>query len=354
MKRLTLYLKITIFLLLMWMFQCFYNCDSYKTLIDKNILQTKNELKYERVLTEGDIAGKMQTYSEGILEECSLDNKKNKWENPVQNENPCDRWQRKTNRFLETIFNEKTSKMDPKWRDQKWNNEWNKISANKVNELSSIFHRSDISEEEKRKLIRSVKDELYLEFAKFLDECKKEMRDNKTESGSKKKMIEDKTECESNKEMTDNITESESMKEMRDNKTEYESSKVMRGNKTESESNNEIRDNKTESESRNEMTDNKTESESNKEMIDNKTESESKNEMTDNKTESESKNEMTDNKTECESKNEMTDNKTESESKKEMIDNKTHSESKMEQGKNKIKNKKSNILKFLFKRFDNH
>ncbi|CRG97406.1 fam-g protein [Plasmodium gallinaceum] len=201
MKSLILYLKITTFLLLIWMYQCFYNCDCNKSFIDKNILQTKNKLKYERVLTEGDIAGKMQTYSEGYLEECSLDNKKNKRENPVQNENPRDRWQRKTNPLFRKIFDKKTSEMDPKWRDQKWNNEWNKISANKVNELSEIFHRSDISEEEKKKLIRSVKDELDTEFAKFLVECKNEMKDNKGESKSKKEMIDNKTESKSKKEM---------------------------------------------------------------------------------------------------------------------------------------------------------
>ncbi|CRG94080.1 fam-g protein [Plasmodium gallinaceum] len=252
MRRLILFLKITTFLLLIWMYLCFHNCFSYKTLIDKNILQIKNELKYERVLTEGDIEEKKKNYAEGFLEECSLDKEKKKKnrKNPVQYENPYDIWQRDTTPYLWEQFKKETSEMDHKWRDEKWNNEWNRISANKVKELSSIFHRSDISEEEKEKLIDCAEKEIYKLFVKFLDECKTEMRGNKTES-----------------------------------------------------------------ESKNEMTDNKTESESNNEMTDNKTESESKNEMTDNKTESESKN---------------------------------------EKGKNKIKNKKSNILKFLFKRFDNH
>ncbi|CRG96045.1 fam-g protein [Plasmodium gallinaceum] len=336
MITLTLYIKITTFLLLIWMYKCFYNCYSYKTFIGKNILQTKNELKYERILTEGDIAGKMQTYSEGYLEECSLDNKKNKRENPVQNENPCDRWHRKTNPLLRKIFNKETSKMDPKWRDQKWNNEWNKISANKVNELSSIFHRSDISEEEKKKLIRNVKDELYVEFAKFSGECKKEMRDNKTESESKKEMIDNKTESESMKEMIDNKTESEYKKEMIDNKTESESMKEMIDNKRESEYKKEIIDNKTESESMKETIDNKAESESMKELINSKTESESKKEMRENRTESESTKEMRDNKAESES-----------ESEKEMRDNKTESESSKEQGTNEIKNYKKKIWELL-------
>ncbi|CRG95466.1 fam-g protein [Plasmodium gallinaceum] len=269
MKTLTLYLTITTLLLLIWMYQCFYDCDSYKTLIDQNILQTKNKLKYERALTEGDIAGKMQTYSEGCLEECPLDYEKNKWENPFQYENPYDRWQKYTTPLLRKLFNKETSKMDPIWRDQKWNNEWNKISANKVNDLSSIFHRSDISEEKKKELIRSVKEELHIEFWNFLKECKKEVRDNKTQSASKKEMIDNETESESE-------SESESMREMGDNKTESESMKEAR------------------------------------------------------------------------------ENRTESKFKKEMRENKTESESKKEQEKNKIKNKKSNIFKFLFKRFDNH
>ncbi|CRG95472.1 fam-g protein [Plasmodium gallinaceum] len=250
MKTLILYLKITSFLLLIWMYPCFNKCNSYKTLIDKNILEAKNELKYERLLAEGDIADKKQTKAEGGLEECALDNKKNEYKNPVQYENPCDHWHNVVTPILRKQFDEETSEMDPKWRDQKWNNEWNNISSTKVNDLSSIYQQQDISEEEKKKKIFSVMEEISSEFAKFLDECKKEIKNNKTESKSKK-------------EMRDNKTESESMKEMKNNKIE-------------------------------------------------------------------------------------------SKSMKEMIDNKTESESKNEQGKNKIKNKKSNFLKFLFKRFDNH
>ncbi|CRG96011.1 fam-g protein [Plasmodium gallinaceum] len=278
MKTLTLNLKITTFLLLIWMYQYFYNCDSYKILIDKYILQTKNELKYERILTEGDIAGKMQTYSEGCIEEYSLDDKKNKWENLLLQQNPYDRWQKVTNPSLLERFKKETCGMDPKWIDEKWNNEWNNISANKVNELSSIFDRSDISEEEKGKLIRSVMKELYRLYFNFIGECKKEMSENKTESESKIGMSYNKTESESWKEMRENKTESECMKEMRDNKTEFKSMK---------------------------------------DVIDNKKESES-------------------------------------ESEKEMRENKEEYKYKNEQGKNKKKKKKSNILKFLFCRCDNH
>ncbi|CRG96552.1 fam-g protein [Plasmodium gallinaceum] len=196
MKTLTLYFKITTFLLLIWMYQCFHNCDTYKTLIDKNILQTKNELKYERVLTEGDIAAKRQAYAEGCQKECSLDYEKNKWENLLLQENPYDRWQKVTNPNLFERFKKETSGMDPKWIDEKWNNEWNNISANKVSDLSSIFHRNDISEDEKEKLIFNVMEELSSLYLKFLDECKKEMRDNKSESESKIEMRENKTESE--------------------------------------------------------------------------------------------------------------------------------------------------------------
>ncbi|CRG94493.1 fam-g protein [Plasmodium gallinaceum] len=182
MKTLTLYLKITTFLLLIWMYQCFYNCDSYKTLIDKNIFQTKNKLKYERVLSEDNIPLKKETYSEECLEECSLDNKEKKWENPVKYENPCDQWHKVITPNLWERFNEETSGMDPKLKEKKWNIIWNKISAKKVNDLSLIFRRRDIPDEEKEKLIDSVMEELLLEFEKFLYECKKEMKDNKTES----------------------------------------------------------------------------------------------------------------------------------------------------------------------------
>ncbi|CRG94492.1 fam-g protein [Plasmodium gallinaceum] len=302
MKTLILYLKSTTFLLLIWMYQCFYNCDSYKTLIGENILQKENKLKYERILTEGDITAKNQAYAEVYTEECPLDNKKNKCEDPFQYENPCDHWNNVIAPRMLELFNKETSGMDPKWRDQKWKNEWNNISSKKVNDLSSISHRHDISEEEKKKLIDSVMEELFSEFVKFLDECEKEIIDNKTGSVCKKEM----------------------------------------------------RDNKIESKCKNEMRDNKTKSESKKEIRDNNTESEFKKEMKDNKTECEFKKEMKDNKTESEFKKEMKDNKTECEFKKQMKDNKTESESKNEQGENKIKNKKLNIWKFLINMFDNH
>ncbi|CRG94483.1 fam-g protein [Plasmodium gallinaceum] len=212
MKTLTLYLKITTFLLLIWMYQCFYNCDSYRTLIDKNILQTKNELKHERVLTEGDIEGKKQTSAKGCLEECPLNNKKKKCKNPDKYENPCDRWQRVNTPLLWERFYGETSNMDPKWIDQKWNVEWNDISAYKLNELSLIYDRQDISEEDKEKKIDSVKKELYIEYVKFLFECKKEVLKNKTE-------------CEPKKEMRDNKKESESTEVIRENKTESETKK---------------------------------------------------------------------------------------------------------------------------------
>ncbi|CRG96013.1 fam-g protein [Plasmodium gallinaceum] len=187
MKTLILFLKITTFLLLIWMYQFFYNCDSYKTLIDKNILQTKNELKYERVLTEGDTAGQKQTNAEGCKEECPVEKKKKEkkikyWHFPLIRQNPYNRWQVVNNPALFERLKNETSGMDPKWIDHKWNNEWNKISENKVNELSLIFNRSDISKVEKEKLILGVKDELFGLFAEFLDECKKEMRGNKEES----------------------------------------------------------------------------------------------------------------------------------------------------------------------------
>ncbi|CRG96006.1 fam-g protein [Plasmodium gallinaceum] len=162
--------------------------DSYKILIDKNRLQIKNELKYERVLTEGDIGGKKQSYGEECLEECPLDNKKNKWENPVRYENPYDNWNKVITPFLREEFNKETGGMDPEWREQKWNNEWNNISANKVNELSSIYMRS-IPKKDKEKLICCVEQKLFTLFVEFLDKCKKEMRDNKTESESKKEKL---------------------------------------------------------------------------------------------------------------------------------------------------------------------
>ncbi|CRG96077.1 fam-g protein [Plasmodium gallinaceum] len=286
MKTLTLYLKFTTFLLLIWMYQYFYNCDSYKTLIDKNILQIINELKYERVLTEGDIAGEKQTNAEGCQEECPTKNnekekKKIIWKNSRKLSNPYNLWQKFTSPALFERFKNEINGMDPKWIEEKWKNEWNQISENKVKDLSSIFQRSDISNEEKEKLILDTKTELFKLYMEFVDESKKEMRGNKTESESEseKELRDKKRESESNNEMKDHRTESESINEMIDNRTETESMKEMRENRRESKSEKEMIDNKAESESEKEMIDNKAESESEKEMRYDKTESKSRNEQ---------------------------------------------------------------------------
>ncbi|CRG97968.1 fam-g protein [Plasmodium gallinaceum] len=241
-------------------------CDSYKTLVDKNILQTKNELKYGRVLAEGEITGKKQSNAEGCLKECPLDNKKNICKDPDLYKDPFNYYRKVMIPQFSKRFNKETNEMDPKSKSLKWNAYWNEISTTKVRDLYSISRRRNIRDEEKNKKIDIIMRELDSEFEKFLCECKKEMTDNKTES-------------ESNKVMRDNITESESEEEMRENKTESESEEEMRENKTESESEEEMRENKTEFESKKEMRDNKTVSESEKEMRYNKIESESKKEQ---------------------------------------------------------------------------
>ncbi|CRG94079.1 fam-g protein [Plasmodium gallinaceum] len=62
MKTFTLYLKFFIFLLLIWIFHCFYNYDSSKSLVNKDKLQTKIGLKHERTLAEVDISEKKSSY----------------------------------------------------------------------------------------------------------------------------------------------------------------------------------------------------------------------------------------------------------------------------------------------------
>ncbi|CRG97984.1 fam-g protein [Plasmodium gallinaceum] len=172
MRMLILYLKITTFLLLIWMYQCFYNCDFYKTLIDKNILQTKNELKYERVLTEGDISGKKQTYAKECIEESPLDNKKNKWENPDLYKDPYNYWYKVIIPKLWEQFDKETSEMSPNSKNREWNVEWHKLSTEKIKDLYLVTLRRYIPYEEKKKIIDSVMKELDSRFEIFLCECK--------------------------------------------------------------------------------------------------------------------------------------------------------------------------------------
>ncbi|CRG97989.1 fam-g protein [Plasmodium gallinaceum] len=172
MKTLTLYLKITTFLLFIWMYQCFFNCDSYKTLIDKSILKTKNELKYERVLTEGDTSGKKQPYAKECIEECPFDNKKKKCKNPDLYKNPYKYWYRVIIPKLWERFDKETSGMSPNKKDREWNVEWHKISTEKANDLYFVKLRRYIPYEEKKKIIDSIMEELDSRFETFLCECK--------------------------------------------------------------------------------------------------------------------------------------------------------------------------------------
>ncbi|CRG96548.1 fam-g protein [Plasmodium gallinaceum] len=185
MKTLTLYLKITIFLLLIWMYQCFYNCYSYKTLIDKNIFQIKNELKYKRILTEGDIAAKKQTNAEECPKKCPLDNEKNESLVLDLYKNPYNYWFKfKVPIFWERFKNE-TSQMDHKWKLKKWNVEFQIFSNTKFNDLYSII-RSDIPDKERNEKIDNFMNEFDSEFEEFLLKCKQEMGVNKTECESMK------------------------------------------------------------------------------------------------------------------------------------------------------------------------
>ncbi|CRG97171.1 fam-g protein [Plasmodium gallinaceum] len=75
MKTFTLYLKIFTFLLLIWIFHCFYNYDSSKSLINKDTLQKKIGLKHERMLAEGDISDKKSAYFKKRVEHYPSDEK---------------------------------------------------------------------------------------------------------------------------------------------------------------------------------------------------------------------------------------------------------------------------------------
>ncbi|CRG95479.1 fam-g protein [Plasmodium gallinaceum] len=67
MKTFTLCLKLFTFLLLIWIFHCFYHYDFSSCLIYKDTLLIKNRIKDERMLAEGGILEKKQT----CIKECS-------------------------------------------------------------------------------------------------------------------------------------------------------------------------------------------------------------------------------------------------------------------------------------------
>ncbi|CRG96032.1 fam-g protein [Plasmodium gallinaceum] len=83
MKTYTLCLKIFTFFILTWIFHCFYDYDSNRSFVDKDILQKKNMLKDKRLLAEGNISEKKQTHIKERNEHYPSGEKDNKDEKPA-------------------------------------------------------------------------------------------------------------------------------------------------------------------------------------------------------------------------------------------------------------------------------
>ncbi|CRG94506.1 fam-g protein [Plasmodium gallinaceum] len=92
MKTFTLCLKIFIFLLLIWIFHCFYNYDFNRSLNYKDTLQIKNRLKDERMLAESGILKKKQTCIKERLEHYPSSEKNNKYDVLVYFKNIYNIW----------------------------------------------------------------------------------------------------------------------------------------------------------------------------------------------------------------------------------------------------------------------
>ncbi|CRG97987.1 fam-g protein [Plasmodium gallinaceum] len=89
MKIFTLCLKIFTFFILTWIFHCFYNYDSSRSLINKDTMQIKNKLKNERLLAEVGVLEKKQTVE---LELVSNSNETNEISNKSKDKILNDYW----------------------------------------------------------------------------------------------------------------------------------------------------------------------------------------------------------------------------------------------------------------------
>ncbi|CRG96048.1 fam-g protein [Plasmodium gallinaceum] len=87
MKTFTLCLKIFTFLILTWIFHCFYNHNSSSSFINKDTFKINNRLKYQRLLAETDVLEKKQIHIKERKEYYPSGEKDNKDENLVNFKN---------------------------------------------------------------------------------------------------------------------------------------------------------------------------------------------------------------------------------------------------------------------------
>ncbi|CRG96025.1 fam-g protein [Plasmodium gallinaceum] len=92
MKIFTLCLNIFTFIILTWIFHCFYKYDSSKSIIHKDTLQIKHKLKDKRTLAEGNILKKNQTHIKERKEHYLSGEKDNKNEKVISLKNMYSMW----------------------------------------------------------------------------------------------------------------------------------------------------------------------------------------------------------------------------------------------------------------------
>ncbi|CRG95498.1 fam-g protein [Plasmodium gallinaceum] len=118
MKTFTLRLKIFTFLLLIWIFHCFYSYDSIRSLIYKDTLQIKNRLKDGRMLAEGGMLKKKQTCIKEHSEHYLYDEKDNKEDKLVYLKNMYNIWYNVIILSMCELLSIKKNEMANKCRDK--------------------------------------------------------------------------------------------------------------------------------------------------------------------------------------------------------------------------------------------
>ncbi|CRG96031.1 fam-g protein [Plasmodium gallinaceum] len=121
MKAFTLCLKIFTFLILTWIFHCFYNYDSSMSLINKDTMQIANRIKHERLLAEAGVLEKKQTNIKERKEYYPSDEKNNKDEKLVYFKRMFNMWCIAITLLMYELFCKKTNEMNNEYRYQMLN-----------------------------------------------------------------------------------------------------------------------------------------------------------------------------------------------------------------------------------------
>ncbi|CRG84008.1 Plasmodium exported protein, unknown function [Plasmodium relictum] len=196
-------LKIVTFSLLIWIFQCFFNCNSSKLMFNQNIKEEIFGLKYKRALGEtselknenlfDDIkfidedpdtdealtreqekVPKIETTIQSRHDEDESDDEENETEELYTfHSSISEKWNSNITQMW-NIFCSQTRGFDLNWRARKWYDVWHPRLSYEIYKTDVIIFETSHPIEEKKKIVDKCLGDMMKDFKHFIFQCKEE------------------------------------------------------------------------------------------------------------------------------------------------------------------------------------